>query len=65
MSGAFDGSGKAWMWGFGTNSQLGKGNDDGDEEVLTCFPTHPHICEFGIILIASWDAIHAPVVIFI
>ena len=35
MSGAFDVNGKAWLWGFGTNSQLGKGNDDGDEEVCT------------------------------
>lgn len=33
VSGAFDVNGKAWLWGFGTNSQLGKGNDDSDEEV--------------------------------
>ena len=34
MSGAVASDGRAWLWGFGTNSQLGKcGNDDGDEIV--------------------------------
>ncbi|CAL8462036.1 g1567 [Coccomyxa elongata] len=34
VSGAFDKDGKAWLWGFGTNGQLGKGSDDdADEEV--------------------------------
>jgi len=32
VSGAFDTDGRAWLWGFGTNNQLGKGDDDGDEE---------------------------------
>ena len=25
--------GRAWLWGFGTNSQLGNGNDDSDKDV--------------------------------
>ena len=33
VSGAVSADGRAWLWGFGTNSQLGKGDDDGDEEV--------------------------------
>ena len=33
MSGAVDGDGRAWLWGFGTNSQLGKGDDDSDNVV--------------------------------
>lgn len=37
VSGAFNKDGKAWLWGFGTNGQLGKGSDDdADEEV--CLP---------------------------
>lgn len=28
-----DAEGRAWLWGFGTNSQLGKGDDDADEVV--------------------------------
>lgn len=31
MSGCLSADGDAWLWGFGTNSQLGKGDDDGDE----------------------------------
>lgn len=33
MSGCFSAGGDAWLWGFGTNSQLGKGDDDADEPV--------------------------------
>ena len=25
--------GRAWLWGFGTNSQLGNGGDDSDKDV--------------------------------
>lgn len=31
VSGCFDADGAAWMWGFGTSNQLGKGEDDDDE----------------------------------
>ena len=31
VSGCLSVDGDAWLWGFGTNSQLGKGDDDGDE----------------------------------
>ena len=33
MSAAVSTDGRAWLWGFGTNSQLGNGNDDSDREV--------------------------------
>eukprot|EP00951_Prasinocladus_malaysianus_P039434 scaffold441770_cov46-Prasinocladus_malaysianus.AAC.3 len=34
VSGAFAKGGEGlWMWGFGTNGQLAKGDDDGDETV--------------------------------
>jgi alpha-tubulin suppressor-like RCC1 family protein len=33
VSGAISDDGRAWLWGFGTNNQLGKGDDDADEEV--------------------------------
>lgn len=33
MSGAIGADGCAWLWGFGTNGQLGNGNDDSDKEV--------------------------------
>ena len=33
MSGAVGADGAAYLWGFGTNNQLGKGGDDGDELV--------------------------------
>ena len=33
MSAAVSADGRAWLWGFGTNSQLGNGNDDSDREV--------------------------------
>ena len=33
VSGCFDKEGKAYMWGFGTSNQLGKGDDDEDEVV--------------------------------
>ena len=38
VSGAVSADGRAWLWGFGTNSQLGKGDDDGDEEVRQSIP---------------------------
>jgi len=31
VSGCVSAAGDAWLWGFGTNSQLGKGDDDADE----------------------------------
>lgn len=31
VSGAVSDDGAAYLWGFGTNNQLGKGDDDGDE----------------------------------
>ncbi|KAK9838520.1 hypothetical protein WJX81_004867 [Elliptochloris bilobata] len=31
VSGCLGAGGDAWLWGFGTNSQLGKGDNDGDE----------------------------------
>lgn len=31
MSGAVDGEGRGWLWGFGECYQLGKGDDDTDE----------------------------------
>ncbi|GAB4814630.1 hypothetical protein N2152v2_001676 [Parachlorella kessleri] len=33
VSGCFDKDGTGWLWGFGTNNQLGKGDDDSDEVV--------------------------------
>ena len=33
VSGCFAEDGAAWMWGFGTSNQLGKGDDDEDEVV--------------------------------
>lgn len=33
MSAAVGSDGRAWLWGFGTNSQLGNGNDDSDKEI--------------------------------
>ena len=33
MSAAIGADGRAWVWGFGTNGQLGNGNDDSDKEV--------------------------------
>ena len=33
VSEAVDGKGRAWLWGFGTSSQLGKGDDDTDNAV--------------------------------
>ena len=33
VSGCFDPEGGLWMWGANTNSQLGKGDEDGDELV--------------------------------
>ncbi|KAK2077816.1 hypothetical protein QBZ16_004664 [Prototheca wickerhamii] len=31
VSGVYSSDGDAWLWGFGTNNQLGKGDDDSDE----------------------------------
>lgn len=33
VSAALSADGRAWLWGFGTNSQLGNGSDDSDREV--------------------------------
>ena len=33
VSAAVGADGRAWLWGFGTNNQLGNGNDDSDKEV--------------------------------
>jgi regulator of chromosome condensation len=33
VSGCFSADGTAWVWGFGTSNQLGKGDDDEDEEI--------------------------------
>lgn len=33
VSGAVSAAGAAWLWGFGTSNQLGKGDDDEDEVV--------------------------------
>jgi alpha-tubulin suppressor-like RCC1 family protein len=33
VSAALGADGRAWLWGFGTNNQLGNGNDDSDKEV--------------------------------
>ena len=32
VSAAVGSDGRAWLWGFGTNGQLGNGNDDADKE---------------------------------
>ncbi len=33
MSAAVGADGRAWLWGAGTNGQLGNGNDDSDRDV--------------------------------
>ena len=33
VSAAVGSDGRAWLWGFGTNSQLGNGGDDSDKEI--------------------------------
>lgn len=33
VSGCFSNDGTAWVWGFGTSNQLGKGDDDEDEDI--------------------------------
>ena len=33
VSAAVGADGRAWLWGFGTNGQLGNGNDESDRDV--------------------------------
>lgn len=46
VSGAFDTNGRAWLWGFGTNNQLGKGDDDGDEEAKSLLNPMAHFSTY-------------------